>query len=67
MLHLMKSLLGIVEMMLLKERLDLPWRRPFIVKGRKGGGIDTSNDSYITIQMPLVKRTSIKRTVLHGL
>ena len=45
MLHLMKSLLGIVEMMLLKEILDPPWRQPFIVKERKegGGGIDTSN------------------------
>ncbi|HEX2067971.1 MAG TPA: hypothetical protein VHF08_04665 [Nitrososphaeraceae archaeon] len=36
----------------------------FIVKGRKGG-IDTSNDSYGTIQMPLVKRTSITLIVKH--
>lgn len=67
MLHLMKSLLGIVEMMLLKEILDPPWRQPFIVKERKegGGGIDTSNDSYVTIQMLLVKRTSITWIVKH--
>jgi ligand-binding SRPBCC domain-containing protein len=47
--------------------LDPPWRRqPFIVKERKGGGgIDTSNDSYVTIQMLLVKRTSITWIVKH--
>ena len=48
--------------------LDLPWwRQPFIVKERKGGGggIDTSNDSYVTIQMLLVKRTSITWIVKH--
>jgi hypothetical protein len=38
----------------------------FIVKERKGGGgIDTSNDSYVTIQMLLVKRTSITWIVKH--
>jgi ligand-binding SRPBCC domain-containing protein len=49
------------------EILDPPWRRqPFIVKERKGrGGIDTSNDSYVTIQMLLVKRTSITWIVKH--
>ena len=47
------------------ERLDPPWRQPFIVKERKGGGIDTSNDSYVTIQMLLVKRTSITWIVKH--
>ena len=72
MLHLMKSLLGIVEIMLLKEILDPPWRQPFIVRERKGGeegggggGIDTSNDSYVTIQMLLVKCTSITWIVKH--
>ena len=48
--------------------LDPPWRRqPFIIKERKGGGggIDTSNDSYLTIQMLLVKRTSITWIVKH--
>lgn len=49
------------------ERLDPPWWRPFMLKGRKwgGGGIDTSNGSYVTIQMPLVKYTSITCIVKH--
>ena len=56
MLHLMKSLLGIVEMALLE---DLIHDGGDILLLERKKGIDSSNGSYVTIQMPLVKPTSI--------
>jgi hypothetical protein len=57
MLHLMKSLLGIVEMALLEDLIhdggDI-----LLLKGERMRH-NSSNGSYVTIQMPLVKRTSI--------
>jgi ligand-binding SRPBCC domain-containing protein len=41
------------------ERRDPPWGRHFIVKGREKRRHNSSNGSYVTIQIPLVKRTSI--------
>jgi hypothetical protein len=59
----MKSLLGIVEMALLEDLIhdggDI-----LLLKGERMRH-NSSNGSYVTIQMPLVKRTSITSIVKH--
>jgi hypothetical protein len=47
------------------ERFDPRWRRHFIVKGREKMRHNSSNGSYVTIQIPLVKCTSITSIVKH--
>ncbi len=56
MLHLMKSLLGVVEMALLEDLIHDGGDTLLLERKR---GIDSSNGSYVTIQMPLVKPTTI--------
>ncbi len=56
MLHLMKSLLGVVEMALLEDLIHDGGDTLLLERKR---GIDSSNGSYVTTQMPLVKPTTI--------